>query len=59
MRNYGQRGPFQTIAAATMLIVAVAYGAHLVWTLLAPLLPSLLAIFLVAMLAYLLLSRRQ
>jgi hypothetical protein len=56
--NYGRRGPLQRIAAATALLVAVALGAHVVWVLLAPILPSLLGIFLVAMLAYVLLGRR-
>jgi hypothetical protein len=59
MANYGQRGPLQTIAAATVLLVAVAFGAHIVWVLLAPILPSLLGIFLVAMLAYVVLGRRR
>ena len=59
MPDYRHRGPLQTIAAATALLVAVALGAHIAWVLLAPILPSLLALFLVAMLAYVLLGRRR
>jgi hypothetical protein len=54
---YGGRSPLQTIAAAAALLVAVAIGAHVAWILLAPILPSLLAISIVAMLAYLVLGR--
>jgi hypothetical protein len=59
MRNYGYRGPLQTIAAATVLLVAVAVGAHFVWLLLAPILPSLIALFLVALLVYVVLGLRR
>ena len=46
------------IAQATMLLVVVAIGAHVVYGLLAPLLPSLLAIAFVTGLAYWLFLRR-
>jgi hypothetical protein len=59
MPNYGRRGPLQVIAAVTALLVAVAVGAHVVWVLLAPILPSLLGLFLIAMLAYALLGLRR
>ena len=58
MPNYGRRGPLQTIATATVLLVAVAVGAHVAWTLLEPLLPSLIGIFLLALVAYVVLGRR-
>ena len=59
MANYGHRGPLQTIAAATALLVAVAIGAHVVWLLLAPILPTLFGLLLVALLAYVLLGLRR
>ncbi|MBV9484604.1 MAG: hypothetical protein JO246_00950 [Frankiaceae bacterium] len=46
------------IAQAALLLVAVALGAHVVYGLLAPLLPSLLAIGFVMALAYWLILRR-
>jgi hypothetical protein len=58
MADYGHRGLLGTIATATVLLVAVSVGAHVAWTLLEPLLPSLLGLFLVAMVAYVLLGRR-
>jgi hypothetical protein len=58
MANYGHRGPLQTIAIATVLLVAVAVGAHVAWTFLEPMLPSLIGVFIIVMVAYLLLGRR-
>jgi hypothetical protein len=57
--QYGRRGPLQTIAAATVLLVAVAVGAHVVWVLLAPILPSLIGLFVLTLLAYVLLGLRR
>jgi hypothetical protein len=59
MPNYGRRGPLQMIAAATVLLVAVAVGAHVVWLLLAPILPSLIGLFLIVLLAYVVLGLRR
>jgi hypothetical protein len=59
MPNYSRRGPLQTIAAATALLVAVAVGAHVVWLLLAPILPSLVGLFLIVLLTYVLLGLRR
>jgi hypothetical protein len=58
MADYRHRGPLKTIAAATALLMAVAIGAYVIWTLLEPLLPSLLGISLVALVAFALLRRR-
>jgi hypothetical protein len=46
------------IARAALLFVAVAVGAHVVYRLLAPLLPALVAISFVMALAYWLIIRR-
>jgi len=52
------RSVVAVIAQAALLLVAVALGAHVVYGLLAPLLPSLLAIGFVMALAYWLILRR-
>jgi hypothetical protein len=49
----------QAIAAACVLLVAVAVSAHFIWVLLAPILPSLMGVFLIALLAYVLLGLRR
>jgi hypothetical protein len=52
------RSVVAVIAQAALLLVAVALGAHVVYGLLAPLLPTLLAIGFVTGLAYWLILRR-
>jgi hypothetical protein len=52
------RSTVAVIAQSALLLVAVALGAHVVYGLLAPLLPSLIAIAFVMALAYWLLLRR-
>jgi hypothetical protein len=60
MANYGQRWSAPDNRGwPPSFLVAVAVGAHIVWILLAPILPSLLGIFLVAILAYVLLGLRR
>jgi hypothetical protein len=57
MRRDG-RSAVAVMAQAALLLLAVAVGAHVVYGLLAPLLPSLLAICVVMGLAYWLVVRR-
>jgi hypothetical protein len=52
------RSVVAVIAQAALLLVVVAVGAHVVYGLLAPLLPALIAITVVMALAYWLFARR-
>jgi hypothetical protein len=53
------RSTIRSIAYAGLALLAIAIGAHVVWSLLNPMLPALLAIILTAMIAYLILGRRS
>jgi hypothetical protein len=53
------RSTIRSIAYAGLVLLAIAIGAHVVWSLLNPMLPALLAIILTAMIAYLILGRRS
>jgi hypothetical protein len=53
-----ERGVVRTIGEAGLLLLALATGAHIVWQLLSPLLPTLLGICLTAAIVYWILGRR-
>lgn len=59
MADPRSQSSLRSIAQAGLLLLALALGAHVVWNLLAPMLPALLAVALAAVFASLILGRRR